>query len=131
MLNPIYTTPRRAALLTPLPRAAARLIPTQLKRNPANLSTQRIKSSKLTLRRSAAYLKKAIREIDRSSWGVRDDENIERRTAGVTGMCELDVGCCSRVVSSDFGTIVDDPDVVDEGILTITRVCTDSTVDSK
>jgi len=69
----IYATPRSAALfLSPLPRAAARLMPTQLNRNPANL-------------------KNAIREIDRSSTGVREDEKMERSTVGVTR--EFDVSC--------------------------------------
>jgi hypothetical protein len=27
-----------------------------------------------------------MREIERSSWGERDEANIDRRTAGVTGM---------------------------------------------
>ena len=42
-----------------------------------------------------SYLKKAMREIERSSCGVRDDANMERRTVGVTGirLDELDGGC--------------------------------------
>lgn len=41
------------------------------------------------------YLKKATREIERSSWGVREEANIERSTAGVTGirLVESDGGC--------------------------------------
>lgn len=32
------------------------------------------------------YRKNAILEIERSSWGEREEANIERRTAGVTGI---------------------------------------------
>ena len=32
------------------------------------------------------HRKKAIREIERSSWGDRDEAKMERNTAGVTGM---------------------------------------------
>lgn len=41
------------------------------------------------------YLKKATREMERSSWGVREDANMERRTAGVTGIRfeESESGC--------------------------------------
>jgi len=53
--------------------AAARLMPRQLSRKPANL-------------------KKAIRDIERSSKGVREDANIQRRTAGVTGILLDDSG---------------------------------------
>lgn len=72
-----YTTPRSAALLLiPRPRAAANDIARQLRRKPENL-------------------KKATREMDRSSCGVRDEAKMERRTAGVTGMRreESDGGC--------------------------------------
>jgi hypothetical protein len=31
------------------------------------------------------YLKNATRDMDLSSWGVREDVNMERNTAGVTG----------------------------------------------
>jgi hypothetical protein len=41
---------------------------------------------------------------------------MERSTAGVTGMREFEVGCWSCVVS-DLGTAVDEPDVVDEGMM--------------
>jgi len=37
------------------------------------------------LRRNPANLKNATRDIDLSSWGVREDVKIERNTAGVTG----------------------------------------------
>lgn len=64
---PAYTTPRSEALfLMPLPRAAARLIAIQLNRKPVNL-------------------KNATLDRDLSSRMVREDANIERRTAGVTG----------------------------------------------
>jgi len=46
---------------------AAKLMPMQLSRKPANR-------------------KKAIREMERSSCGDREEAKIERRTAGVTGM---------------------------------------------
>lgn len=41
------------------------------------------------------YRKKAIREMERSSWGEREEEKIERRTAGVTGirLFESEGGC--------------------------------------
>ena len=32
------------------------------------------------------YLTNAMREMERSSFGVRDEAKMERRTAGVTGM---------------------------------------------
>ncbi|KAG6833912.1 hypothetical protein H0H87_007923 [Tephrocybe sp. NHM501043] len=36
--------------------------------------------------KSGPHLKKAMRDMDRSSCGVREDAKMERRTAGVTGM---------------------------------------------
>jgi len=51
----------------PRHRAAARLIPKQLSKNPANL-------------------KNATRDIDRSSIAVRDEAKMERKTVGVTGI---------------------------------------------
>lgn len=61
------TTPRRPAPpFIPLPLAAAKLMHTQLSKKPANL-------------------KNATRDMDLSSWGVREDVNMERNTAGVTG----------------------------------------------
>lgn len=38
------------------------------------------------------YRKKAILEIERSSCGERDEANIERKTAGVTGIRLLESG---------------------------------------
>ena len=61
------------------------------------------------------YLKKATREMDRSSIGVREEENMERSTAGVTGIRESDVGCCRWGVL-DFGTAVDELDVDEPGM---------------
>jgi hypothetical protein len=56
---------------------------TQLNRKPANLtnplSTQHGEISE------DVYLKNATRDMDLSSWGVREDVNMERNTAGVTG----------------------------------------------
>ena len=66
------------------------------------------------------YLKKATRDMDRSSTGVREDEKIERSTVGGTGIRESDMGCWSWGVL-DLGTAVDelDVDVNDEpGMLT-------------
>lgn len=37
------------------------------------------------LSRKPANLKNATRDMDLSSWGVREDVNMERSTAGVTG----------------------------------------------
>jgi hypothetical protein len=55
---------------------------TQLNRKPANLtnplSTQHGEIEDV-------YLKNATRDMDLSSWGVREDVNMERNTAGVTG----------------------------------------------
>jgi len=64
----LLATPRRATLFfNTLPRAAKRLMARQLTRKAENL-------------------KKAAREIDRSSKTVLDDAKIPRRTAGVTGI---------------------------------------------
>jgi len=68
------------------------------------------------------YLKNAILEIDRSSSGLREDANIERRTAGVTGMCpaacksnafsdESEVGSRLRLILVGNGFMVDAEDV--------------------
>ena len=54
-----------------------------------------------------AYRKNATREIDRSSLGVREDEKMERRSAGVTGIRDLDVGCLSSGGLDDFGATVE------------------------
>lgn len=71
-----YTTPNKAAVFLMLRfLAAAKLIPMQLIRNPANL-------------------KNAILEMERSSCGEREEANIERNTAGVTGI---------RLFESRFG----------------------------
>lgn len=91
------TTPKSAApLLIPRPRAAAKLMHMQLNIKPVNR-------------------KNAIREIDRSSFGVRDEANIDRRRAGVTGIRGLGVsaGCGSewwsgRAVGVDEVEVVDD-----------------------
>jgi len=40
----------------------------------------------MQLRRKPANRKKAIREIERSSWGEREEAKMERRTAGVMGI---------------------------------------------
>ena len=67
------------------------------------------------------HLKNAIREMERSSCGVRDEANMERRTAGVTGM-RLDVsdGGCGIEVALIGGLVtvrVDEVDAVEfEGI---------------
>lgn len=90
-----YTTPRSAAPpFIPRPLAAARLMPTQLRRNPANLTEAPSGDTHVSIA-LGEYLKKATREIERSSWGVREEANIERSTAGVTGirLVESDGGC--------------------------------------
>jgi len=58
------------AVRFPQPLVAARLMPKQLMRKPANL-------------------KKANLEMDLSSLGVLDKANMERRTAGVSGLRRL------------------------------------------
>lgn len=56
---------------------------TQLSRKPANLaSSLNTSTAKID---EHLYLKNATRDMDLSSWGVRDDVNMERNTAGVTG----------------------------------------------
>jgi hypothetical protein len=68
---------------------------------------------------AGSYLKKAIREIERSSCGVRDDAKMERKTAGVTGMRreESDGGCTG--VRGLAVAVVPVPLVVEEeGMLT-------------
>jgi len=74
-LTDCHTTPSKAALpFIPLFLAAAKLIPMQLIKNPAKR-------------------KKAILEIERSSCGEREEANIERKTAGVTGILLFESGC--------------------------------------
>ena len=59
------------------------------------------------------YRKKAIRDIDLSSCGEREDANMERRTAGVTGIRRVLSACngwggCGRavlVVDTDEGMV--------------------------
>jgi hypothetical protein len=53
--------------------------------------------------------------MDRSSPGVREDEKMERRTVGVTGIREFGVGWWSCGVL-DFGTAVDELDVDEPGM---------------
>jgi len=66
---------------TPHPLVAARLIPKQLIRKPANL-------------------KNATLDIDRSSWAVREDAKMSLRSAGVIGKrVDLDSMLC---VGSNF-----------------------------
>jgi len=68
------------------------------------------------LRRKPENLKKAIREIDRSSCGVRDDAKMERKTAGVTGIRreESDGGCIGvgLAVPAVVPLVVDDAGMV-------------------
>lgn len=40
----------------------------------------------IQLNKNPVNRKNATREIDRSSCGVRDEANMDRKTAGVTGM---------------------------------------------
>lgn len=65
---------------------------------------------------SKLYLKKATREMDRSSTGVREDEKMDRSTVGVTGIREFDVGCWNCGVLLDVGTNVDELDVDELGM---------------
>jgi len=58
-----------------------------------------------------------MREMDRSSTGVREDEKMERSTVGVTGIREFDAGCWSCGVLLDLGTAVDELDVDELGML--------------
>lgn len=78
----------------PRPLAAVQLMNIQLITNPANLfgSCQ----LEFCIGKRQTCLKNAIREIERSSLGVREDANMDRSSAGVTGM-RLDCGgwgCC-------------------------------------
>jgi hypothetical protein len=57
---------------------------TQLNRKPANL-TNSLSTPQHGEISEHVYLKNATRDIDLSSWGVREDVNMERNTAGVTG----------------------------------------------
>ena len=76
------------------------------------------------------YLKKATRERDRSSRIVREEANIERRTAGVTGMRLEDLGGgywpapLSLLSLALRGVIVgvEDEDVVEYGIVLLAYV---------
>lgn len=63
------------------------------------------------------YLKKATREIERSSCGVREDAKMERRTAGVTGIRreESDGGCRGVGLAVVVVPLVED-EGKDEGI---------------
>lgn len=63
------------------------------------------------------YLKKAIRDIDRSSCGVRDDAKMDRRTAGVTGirLDESDGDCWTvGTECSGLAVGVEDTDVEED-----------------
>lgn len=51
----------------------------------------------------SAHLKKAVREIERSSIALRDEAKMERRTAGVTGMRLRELGVESDDESEDDG----------------------------
>ena len=62
-------------------------MPMQLMRKPANLDGDTIrKGDKKERNPILVYRKKAIREMERSSRGDREEAKIERKTAGVTGM---------------------------------------------
>lgn len=76
---------------------------------PDNISQKTIVSWKVR------YLKNATREIDRSSLGVREDENMERSTAGVTGIRDSDVGCFNSGGAWDLGAAVEKFDFKDAG----------------
>ena len=77
------TTPSKpGAPLTPLPLAAAKLIATQLNKKPANLNPSVVASP---VEWECTDLKNATLEMDLSSYGVRDDANMDRSIAGVTG----------------------------------------------
>jgi hypothetical protein len=103
-----WTTPRRAApLLSPRPRAANRLIPKQLRRKPANLPVPVIDLARSYGYQTQAHLKNATREIERSSSAERDDANIVRRTAGVTGKRLFD-GECGGWLATGIPVTVDD-----------------------
>lgn len=65
------------------------------------------------------HRKKAIREMERSSWGEREEENMERKTAGVTGMRREVSGGDSRGTRCLFaGRAVDVVDAVEDMLLT-------------
>jgi hypothetical protein len=82
----MYCHFRTMPSLIPLHFAAARLMPKQLNRKPVNLPECRIIIRRAGWGKYGAHLKKATREIERSSSGVREDAKIDLRTAGVTGI---------------------------------------------
>jgi hypothetical protein len=57
-----------------------------------------------------SHRKKAVREIERSSWGVRDDAKMERSTAGVTGTRLLPSVCGWSLKLGWTGLAVEDDD---------------------
>jgi len=87
-----HIRPNPVADLMPRPLEAAKLMPRQLNKKPANLIFV-CERSILNAGTFKAHLKNATREIDLSSNGVREDAKMERRTAGVTGM-PLSGGAC-------------------------------------
>lgn len=70
----------------PLFFAAATLIITQLKTNPANLQMARSVREWLFLVNNRANLKNATLEMERSSIIVLEDANMDRSMEGVTGI---------------------------------------------